>query len=127
MNVLNKEITTAILSYIIVGDESLDPMLEELTNGGTQSRIPSSEAISVLQIAVTMPVDLRAKLVICAIPLGKMLPEVSLLCVFEPIIRGQGIPETQWFKYITEVEAIYTTRAFTWDSLVHSSSSIIIQ
>ena len=76
----------SILSYVIVGDESLDPMLEELTNGSTQSRITSSErgdeaqAISVLQIPATMPVDLRAKLVICAIHLGKTLPEVSVLC-----------------------------------------------
>ena len=43
MNALNKGITTANLSYVMVGDESLDPMIEELTNGGTQSRIPSSE------------------------------------------------------------------------------------
>ena len=100
MNVLNKGITTAILSYIIVGDESLDPMLEELTNGSSQSRIPSgaggdeAQAISVLQMPATMPVDLRAKLVICAIHLGKTLPEVSVLCVFEPVMCGRSIPES---------------------------------
>ena len=91
---MNEGITTAILFYIIVGDESLDPMLEELNNGSSQSRILSSargdeaQAISVLPIHVpaTMPVDLRAKLVICVIHLGETLPEVSLLCVFEPVM-----------------------------------------
>lgn len=68
--------------------------MEELTSGRSQSRIPCSEggdkaqANSVLQIPATMPVDLRAKLVICAIDLGKTLPEVSMLCVFKPVICG---------------------------------------
>ena len=72
MNVLNEGVTTAILSYITVGDESLDPMFKELANGRSQSRILSSaggdeaQAISVMQISATMPVDLRAKLVIYA-------------------------------------------------------------
>ena len=107
MNVLNKGITTTILSYVIVGDKSLDPMLEERTNGRSQSPIPSSEGgdeaqvISVLQIPATTPVDLKAKLVICAIHLDKTLPEVSVLCVFEPVMCGRGIPDTQQFKYVT--------------------------
>ena len=71
-----------------------------------------------------MPVDLRAKLVICAIHLGKTLPKVSLLYVFEPIMCGRSIPETQQYKYIAEVEIIFTTRAFTWVLLMHSSSII---
>ena len=64
MNVLNKGITMAILSYVIVGDESLVPMLEELTNGSTQSHVLSSrwrdeaQTPSMLRIPATMPVDL---------------------------------------------------------------------
>ena len=39
MNVLNEGIITAILAYITVGDKSLDPMLEELANGKSQSHV----------------------------------------------------------------------------------------
>ena len=52
-----------------------------------------AQAIPVLRIPATMAVDLRAKLVMCAIHLGKVLPEVSVLCVFEPIMCGWSISE----------------------------------
>ena len=119
MNILNEGITTAILSYITLGDKSLDSMLEEMANESSQSRVQSSaggdeaQAIPVLQIPATMPVDLRAMLVICAIHLGETLPEVSMLCVFEPIMCGWSILETPLFKYVSKVEIVYTTHEFT--------------
>ena len=102
MNLWIEKITAALSSYmyVTVGDESLGPMLEELASGSGQSRIPSSagkeepQAVSVVRIPTTMPFDLRAMLVICAIHLGKTLPEVSIWCVFEPVICGQIISVT---------------------------------
>ena len=74
-----------------------------------------AQAISMLQIPSTMPVVLRAKPVICAIHLGKTLPEVSVLCVFELVMCGWSIPESPLLtcKCVTEVEIVYTT----WYSL----------